>query len=229
MSRLSSLEQAQDDEFARTTSNQAERERRSHFVKEDIAVNQIQRVFRGHVGRRRFRLAEKRESADHGWTEVRDEEAGERWFYNSITGESQWEPPAVLISQAELMPKQPTRTPAGSSILSAGEEFFATDDSRPSSSSSLPPLESTRGTQEMLDSLMSTQSSFGGDSQPRPASTGAKPPRQLPPLEATPQLPGKEGKGEVTFGEEADDGNGLAAGKEGSGLAAGEGVGESNN
>jgi hypothetical protein len=207
LSRLASLEQAQDDEAARTMDNRVERERRTNFVKEDIAVNQIQRMYRGHIGRRKFDVTSKVEEASHGWTEVRDEEAGERWFYNSITGESQWEPPAELISQAELMPKPPKHTPNGASILDAGEEFFnetASQASRPSSSASLPPLESTNERNELLDSLMSTQDSFSTSDQ-RPQSTGGMP-RNLPPLATAPRVPGPEAGSDRSYtGEEEEE------------------------
>ena len=35
--------------------------------------------------------------ADSDWMEVRDEEKGDRWFFNPRTGKSQWDPPACLV------------------------------------------------------------------------------------------------------------------------------------
>jgi hypothetical protein len=73
---------------------------RAAFLADDISANNIQRAFRGHIGRRRFILAKHLRSFDvlksRSWVEVRDQERGEVWYYNQISGESAWEKPDAM-------------------------------------------------------------------------------------------------------------------------------------
>lgn len=63
------------------------------------AASQVQSTFRGFLGRRKVqlirRLRELSES-ESDWIEVRDKSSGDVWFYNKMSGVSQWERPEDL-------------------------------------------------------------------------------------------------------------------------------------
>eukprot|EP00606_Chrysophyceae_sp_TOSAG23-5_P000215 GSChrysophyteH2.ASY1.ANO1.1443.1 assembled CDS len=84
------------------------------------AVMLLQKIYRGHLGRRKFRLSqrlqilEKKEAASTElvWIEVRDRESGDVWYYNKGTGLSQWEKPDDMFSV--IAPKENIKSlPAG--------------------------------------------------------------------------------------------------------------------
>jgi hypothetical protein len=79
------------------------RKARRKWLKKDDAALGLQRLWRGHVGRRRaailYHTAELLRAASSDWIEVRDTEAGEVWYYNPTTGESQWTRPESLLGK----------------------------------------------------------------------------------------------------------------------------------
>jgi len=89
------------DEKLREKEMQAIVQDREEWLGEDTAALDIQRAFRGHVDRQRVSqsLSDQAvvDQAREEWVEVRDEETGDVWYLNQITGESQWEMPAVLM------------------------------------------------------------------------------------------------------------------------------------
>jgi hypothetical protein len=68
----------------------------------DLAKNRaviiVQKLFRGHIGRQKFSLTKRLNSItnDIVWVEVKDRQTDECWYYNKITGQSQWERPEEL-------------------------------------------------------------------------------------------------------------------------------------
>lgn len=83
--------------------------RRKDFLAKDFSAVKIQALFRGHVGRKTFALTRrlKELTARNGepvqeWIEVRDNDTGDVWYYNTVSGISQWEKPA---SMSGLLPK----------------------------------------------------------------------------------------------------------------------------
>jgi hypothetical protein len=79
----------------------AQVERRSAWLEDDRRALEIQRLYRGHLGRRFVELlretARMEAEAKEAWVEVRDAESGDLWYFNQATGESQWEVPEALI------------------------------------------------------------------------------------------------------------------------------------
>ena len=97
-------------------------DRRKNFLKADTAAASIQSLFRGKIGRTKYNLTKKisdfeteynnnntlsstldsTSSSVNGtttiseWIEVRDRETGEMWYYNKISGVSQWEQPLEM-------------------------------------------------------------------------------------------------------------------------------------
>ena len=89
----------------------AEVGRRSEYLAKDRSAIVIQRLYRGHIGRRKFRLSfrlkeiEKKTGANElMWIEVRDKESGDVWYYNKSTGHSQWDKPDDMFSM--LIPQE---------------------------------------------------------------------------------------------------------------------------
>ncbi|OQS05077.1 hypothetical protein THRCLA_02743, partial [Thraustotheca clavata] len=63
----------------------------------EAAAIQIQAVARGYVTRRVQRSSRSNiQQNTSAWQQVHDAERGETWYYNSTTGQSQWEPPLSL-------------------------------------------------------------------------------------------------------------------------------------
>lgn len=59
----------------------------------------IQAYFRGYIGRKKFILTQRLKDINEAtgeWIEVRDRQRGDVWFYNKVTGVSQWERPSEL-------------------------------------------------------------------------------------------------------------------------------------
>ena len=79
-----------------------EKQDRQEWLGDDRAASSLQRVFRGHIGRRKARVVqeikEQEEQIKADWIEVRDQETGDVWYFNQSTHESQWEMPAALAS-----------------------------------------------------------------------------------------------------------------------------------
>lgn len=89
----------------------AEVGRRTEYLANDRSAISIQKMYRGHIGRRKFRLSfrlheiEKKTGANElMWIEVRDKESGDVWYYNKSTGQSQWEKPDDMFSM--LIPQE---------------------------------------------------------------------------------------------------------------------------
>ncbi|CAM9159646.1 unnamed protein product [Ectocarpus fasciculatus] len=90
---------------------------RRKWLASDLAAESVQRVFRGHIGRRRAALnAEVRRltgEARMEWVEasaltVRDHNRGEAWYFNPLTGKSQWDRPDSLLGT--ITPSDKVRT-----------------------------------------------------------------------------------------------------------------------
>ncbi|CAM9178964.1 unnamed protein product, partial [Ectocarpus fasciculatus] len=63
----------------------------------DRKAVKIQALFRGNLGRKRFALVKRVKSMANGdWIEVRDAKSGDVWYYNTISGVSQWERPKQM-------------------------------------------------------------------------------------------------------------------------------------
>merc|ERR1711924_479719 len=162
-------------------------------------------MYRGHLSRRRVGVLQRLDYEMTGWTEVRDEEAGERWFYNTITDESRWDPP-IIPSYGKSVENgnsaaAPTAPTAEDIFARSRREFVRDTDgsssqrSRPSSTSSLPPL----GGSSRADSLASTI--LDEDDLLRPSSSNAKmqkggKAKQLPPLLSSSQTQSTKSFGE---------------------------------
>jgi hypothetical protein len=73
-------------------------QRTSEIVK-NKAVTKMQALFRGHVGRMKFTLTKRLKTIANEtvWVEVKDRQTDECWYYNTITGESQWDRPDELL------------------------------------------------------------------------------------------------------------------------------------
>jgi hypothetical protein len=74
-----------------------QRSDRATWVAQDRAAVELQRIFRGGVGRRTAALTQRvQELSDPSvgdWIEVRDRSNGDTWYYNRKSGESSWERP----------------------------------------------------------------------------------------------------------------------------------------
>ncbi len=115
--RLDRIAAAGQRNLVRLEEEQLERESRVNWLMEDISANEIQRAYRGRIGRRRSELVRKLKGYDSavtsGWIEVRDQERGEVWYYNQISGESSWERPAEMrtIPEPEKVKTLPPVSP----------------------------------------------------------------------------------------------------------------------
>ena len=71
----------------------------------DRMANKIQCLARGRLGRRRAKILIHINSFNkklkNGWVEVRDQERGEVWYYNTISAESVWERPEEMGGMTE--------------------------------------------------------------------------------------------------------------------------------
>ncbi|CAM9915421.1 unnamed protein product [Ectocarpus sp. 6 AP-2014] len=83
---------------------------RRKWLASDLAAESVQRVFRGHIGRRRAALnAEVRRLTGEARMEwVRDHNRGEAWYFNPLTGKSQWDRPESLLGT--ITPSDKVRT-----------------------------------------------------------------------------------------------------------------------
>tara|TARA_A100001015_G_C15017864_1_gene726404 strand:+ start:913 stop:2751 length:1839 start_codon:yes stop_codon:yes gene_type:complete len=90
---------------------------RREFLDKDKAVLKFQAAFRGHIGRQKMSLTRrlKELAADGGepmgeWIEVKDRETGDVWYYNTTTGESQWDKPVSMhdtMARAKILKQVP--------------------------------------------------------------------------------------------------------------------------
>ena len=78
---------------------------RKVYLEKDKAALKFQAAFRGHIGRQKARLvrrisevsgAGKDQPRVGEWIEVKNRETGEIWYYNTRTGESQWDKPSGM-------------------------------------------------------------------------------------------------------------------------------------
>ncbi|GMH87477.1 hypothetical protein TrVE_jg11590 [Triparma verrucosa] len=103
--RLNRIQNIDNYEVAKRREAEAEKEKRINWLREDTTANEFQRLFRGYLGRRRAKILREinRQGSlvETAWVEVRDQERGEVWFYNSISGESVWERPAEMGGMTE--------------------------------------------------------------------------------------------------------------------------------
>lgn len=119
---------------------------RTEYLAKDKSAVEIQRVFRGYIGRRRVHLTKKIRDMTHGevaeWIEVCDKESGQVWYYNTINGSSQWEKPKLLEGKLtkpenkKTLPSVGTKSKKGSTSKSAQQKLL-------SQSATLPNLRKT--------------------------------------------------------------------------------------
>jgi hypothetical protein len=121
---------------------------RSEYLREDHSALKIQRMYRGHLGRKKYSLNYQIKRVlvtndPNDWIEVLDKETGDTWYYNKITQESQWTKPAALLQQ------QSNGLPSlKSKKLSSTDSKAQTNKKQKSLevSMSLPSLEAMKGT-----------------------------------------------------------------------------------
>ncbi|GMH73627.1 hypothetical protein TL16_g06244 [Triparma laevis f. inornata] len=103
--RLNRIQNIDNYEVAKRSEAEAEKEKRRNWLREDTTANSFQKIFRGYLGRRRAQILQEinRQGSlvTTAWVEVRDQERGEVWFYNSISGESVWERPEEMGQMTE--------------------------------------------------------------------------------------------------------------------------------
>ena len=123
--RLSKLEETVRQKKIKYSIQQAAQE---HIEVQESSVLKIQALFRGYLGRKKFmltkKLSEMIDDRTGHWVEVRDKSNGDVWFYNTVTGVSQWERPTemkgVLATGEKLkkLPKlHPSKSGSATSIL----------------------------------------------------------------------------------------------------------------
>ncbi|CAK4127611.1 unnamed protein product [Aphanomyces euteiches] len=84
------------------------------------AAIRIQAVARGHIVRRQSELysAQKlppaRDPDEPVWREITDPERGETWYYNTQTGQSQWEPPLTSLPSISKPAAKQVTSPSSS-------------------------------------------------------------------------------------------------------------------
>eukprot|EP00937_MAST-01D_sp_MAST-1D-sp2_P000692 g692.t1 len=138
IARLEAVEGVQDEARARAERLGNVGRQRREWAGQDIAAARVQRVYRGHIGRRRGAVAAHQRSIAAAWTEVRDSSSGEVWFYNVITQESQWEAPVnAPAGRSEADAQIPGTAQRGAAGAGEGGEEST---QRPSTAPSLPPL-----------------------------------------------------------------------------------------
>lgn len=113
---------------------------RRNYLHQDKKAIQIQALFRGFMGRKRVALTKRVRSMVHGdWIEVRDKKTGEVWYYNTVSGISQWERPRQMqgrvtnpdqlkrIGGGELKSLTEQQSPQKQSVLPALKTSVTTD------------------------------------------------------------------------------------------------------
>jgi hypothetical protein len=110
-----------------------ERSSRLEYLKEDRSAIKIQRLYRGHLGRRKVSLIYSiknilKSDDPNDWIEVHDKETGDLWYYNKITNESQWNKPLVLDHHHQQQLKYSSSLPslAGKSSKKANKDILST-------------------------------------------------------------------------------------------------------
>lgn len=98
--RLSIIARANAEQAVAQAYAATEKTARSHRLKEDMAALNVQRAFRGRIGRRLHHLkrdeSELQAAIEKRWVEVCDRETGESWYFNTLTHTSQWDAPDAL-------------------------------------------------------------------------------------------------------------------------------------
>ncbi len=73
------------------------------YLEKDKAAIKFQKVFRGHIGRMKYTLSRKLkdiiDDQNSDWIEVRDRQSGDVWYYNKVSGVSQWEKPNEMFNR----------------------------------------------------------------------------------------------------------------------------------
>jgi hypothetical protein len=91
----------------------------AHYLASDRSALQIQRLFRGHLGRQRVNMMRQIQeimTVQHGdraedWIEVRDSETGDIWYYNTVTDKSQWDKPSAMSAASKKKAKKSSILP----------------------------------------------------------------------------------------------------------------------
>ena len=131
--RLDSIAAINNLDATREKEHLKEVETRQKWLSDDVKVNEIQRVFRGWIGRRRCDIRRRingfQDKVVEGWVEVRDQERGEVWYYNSITEESVWERPAGMggMTSNDKIQTLPPVSALQQSTRTAGDGSYSID------------------------------------------------------------------------------------------------------
>lgn len=130
----------------------AEQDARQTWLEDDRSIVRIQKLIRGHFGRNKVRLVAERlkeeKKIQAAWVEVRDQETGDVWFFNEVTGESQWEMPEALedlMPRKERLKKLPSlvnETPQASDVF---DSTVALSQSQNQTNSGFPSMKSSGG------------------------------------------------------------------------------------
>lgn len=88
---------------------------RLEYLEKDKKAIKIQALFRGNLGRKRYALIKRVKSMANGdWIEVRDAKSGDVWYYNTVSGVSQWERPKQMqgkVAPLNNLKRLPTDSP----------------------------------------------------------------------------------------------------------------------
>lgn len=90
--------------------HQEEKSTRLEVLRHQRAVILIQSCFRGFIGRKKAILIRRLKDINEAtgdWIEVRDRQRGDVWYYNRVTGVSQWDRPSEL--EDRITPKSNVR------------------------------------------------------------------------------------------------------------------------
>ena len=145
--RLATLDKAKAERAVEAAFADLERTSRKFALHQDVAAVAIQRIARGTDGRHRAAVRKEEvdlaKEIDQRWVQVRDTQTGDKWFYNTLTKESQWESPDalddVVPTDAEVVTLPPVTSPTKSPPKTIKPENNQTEEAmeRPTTASSL--------------------------------------------------------------------------------------------
>ena len=98
--RLDKIEEAVRRRRLRDAESSREGVRRTAWLADDVSATRIQNVVRANIAKwnvKLRRLLKERETTNKsGWIEVRDQDRGEVWYYNQLSGLSTWSRPSDM-------------------------------------------------------------------------------------------------------------------------------------